>query len=299
MASLDPRNLGGVRELVAYAAVVLVAWLIALLLRAVLRRGGGRAVDREPQPEHVAYLTGGPQQAVYAAVAALRSTGSVQAAGGRIYASGPLPPGRGDLAAAVHHAAQAGIAVTALPAQPAVRAWLDRAGDRLRGQGALLSPGRRWAMRLTTVPLFVLALFGAARGALNLPTDDIPAPLATLLSLLTLLCAMVALFTGILVAARAQIRTQAANRLVRDLRHRYDALAPRHNPSLTTNGPAAATLAVGLFGTAALWTADPAFARAADVAEQRATTGGGYGGDGGYQDNSDSSCSSGGSCGTS
>jgi uncharacterized protein (TIGR04222 family) len=292
MASLDPRNIGGERELVAYAAVVLLAWLIALLLRAMLRSGGGRARDREPTPEHVAYLTGGPLQAVYAGVAALRSTGSVQAANGRIFASGPLPPGAGAIAAVVHHAAQVGMPVAALSTHPAVRAELHRAGDRLRSQGVLLSPGRRWAMGLATVPLFVMALFGAARLALNLPTDERPEPVAIVLIVLTVILAMFALFTGIVVAARAQIRTRGATRLVRDLRRRYAFLAPRHNPSLTGNGPAAATLAVGLFGTAALWAADPDFARAADVAEQRATSGDGYGGDGGYEVNSGSTCGS-------
>lgn len=299
MASLDPRNLGGVRELVAYAAVALVAWLVALLLRAILRRGGGRPLDLEPSAEHVAYLTGGPVQAVYAAVAALRSTGSVQAADGRIFAGGPPPRGGGDLAGAVHHAARAGTPIVLLPTHPAVRAELDRAGDRLRGQGALLSPGRRWAMGLTTVPLLVVALFGGARFALNLPDGDSVAPAADVRSLLTLVCAMVALFTGLVLAARAQIRTQGANRLVRDLRRRYAALAPRHNPSLTVNGPAAATLAVGLFGTAALWTADPAFARAANLAEQRGTADDGYAGDSGFPDSGDSGCGSCGSCGTS
>jgi hypothetical protein len=40
------------------------------------RGGGSLTTDREPVPEDVvAYLTGGPSQAVYAAVAALRSTG--------------------------------------------------------------------------------------------------------------------------------------------------------------------------------------------------------------------------------
>jgi uncharacterized protein (TIGR04222 family) len=259
MASLDPRDLGGVRELVAYAAVVLFAWLFALLLRAVLRGGGGRAA--EPTPEHVAYLTGGPQQAVYAAVAALRSTGSVQAANGLVYATGPAPAGGDVLAAAVHHAARPGAPVTGLPAHPAVHAELSRAGDQLRAQGSLLSSGRRWAMGLAAVPLFVVALFGGARLAWNLPTDDIgPA-------VLTAICALLAMVTSIVLASRKQIRTRGANRLIRDLRRRYAALAPRHNPSLAGNGPAAATLAVGLFGTAVLWTADPTFARTVDLAE--------------------------------
>ncbi|MEV4515774.1 TIGR04222 domain-containing membrane protein [Dactylosporangium sp. NPDC049525] len=252
---------------------MLLAWLIALLLRAVLRSGGGRAGDREPAPEHVAYLTGGPRQAVYAAVTALRSAGSVRAADGKIYASGPLPRGAGGLASAIHHAVQGGMPVAVLPTHPAVRAELDRAADQLRGQGVLLSRGRRWAMGLTTVPLFVLALFGGARFALNLPSDDSAALAANLRTMLTLVCAILALILSVVVASRAQIRTRGANRLVHDLRRRYAALAPRHNPSLTVNGPAAATLAVGLFGTAALWTADPAFAGAANVAEQHATRG--------------------------
>jgi uncharacterized protein (TIGR04222 family) len=292
MADLDPRSIGGVRELVGYATVMLLAWLIALLLRAMLRSGGGRTGDREPNPEHVAYLTGGPQQAVYAAVAALRSTGSVRAADGRIYAGGPPPHGAGGLAAAVHHAAQAGLPVTALVTHPAVRAELHRVRDQLRDQDVLLSPGRRWAMGLTAVPLLVLALVGVARFALSLRADGSPELAAFVLAVITLICAMVALFTSIVVAGRRQIRTRGANRLVRDLRRRYDALAPRHNPSLAGNGPAAATLAVGLFGTLVLWTADPDFARAANMAEQRATTGGGYSGDAGYHDSNDSNCGS-------
>lgn len=297
MAGLDPRNLGGVRELVAYVAIVGFAWLIALLLRAMLRNGGNRALGLDPDPEHVAYLTGGPVQAVYAAVAALRSTGSVRAAGGLIYASGPVPHGGGELAAAVHQAAHGGRVIGGLPAHPAVRAALGRTGDRLRREGALLSPRRRWAMGLTTVPLFVLAVYGGARFGLNLPTDDVPEASAVVLCVLTLICALAALVTGIVVAARAQIRNRGANRLVDDLRRRHAVLSPRNNPSLATNGPAAATLAVGLFGTAALWTADPAFARDADVAEQRVTAAGGYRGDAGYHDTNYSNCSAGG-CGT-
>jgi uncharacterized protein (TIGR04222 family) len=296
MASLDPRDIGGVRELVVFAAAVLAAWLVALVLRAILRSGGhrlGSAAGGEPGPEDVAYLTGGPRQAVYGAVAALRSTGCVQAAGGRVFASGPVPAGTGELAAAVHHAAVTGVVVGAAVSHPAVGAVLLRASARLLGQGALLSPGRRWAMGLVAAPLFLLMLFGLVRCALNLLGDH-RKPLE---SLLTLIVSAFALAAGSVLASRAQIRTRGADRLVRELRRRYAGLAPRYAPSLTGNGPAAATLAVGLFGTAALWTADPAFARAAELEEQRVTAGGGYGGDGGYREGADSSCG-GGSCGT-
>ncbi|MET7419682.1 TIGR04222 domain-containing membrane protein [Dactylosporangium sp. NPDC005555] len=293
MVGLDPRDLGGARDLITYVVVVLLAWLVAVALRAMLRGGGGPALDREPGPEHVAYLTGGPLQALYASVAALRSTGSVQAAGDAIHTGGPAPRGGGELAAAVHHAARGGMAVRGLPSDPAVRAVLDRTGEQLRGQGALLSPGRRLAMRLTSVPLFVLAVFGVARFALNLPTGDTPDLSAFVVALLTVFCALAALFAGIVLAAMTPIRTRRADRVVHDLRRRHDALAPRHNPSLTGNGPAAATLAVGLFGIAVLWTADPAFARAANVFQQRTTGSGGYRGDRGVPYSDESSCSSG------
>lgn len=291
MAGLDPRELGGGWDLAAYAGAVLLAWLVTLSLRALLRRAGRVTVDRELPPEQVAYLTGGPRQAVYAAVTALRSVGSVQASNSRILASGPLPPGSGEITAGVYQAALGGAPVVVLPAHPAVRGPLDRAGDLLRGRGALLSPGRRLAMRSATTPLIVVGVFGGVRFALNLPTGDPPPPLPTALCILTLILALASFFTGIVVAARAQIRTRGGDVLVTDLRRRHAGLARSAG-----SGPA---LAVGLFGTAVLWAADPAFARAADVPEQRVTRGGGYGGDGGYSVDDNSGCGGGGSCGTS
>jgi hypothetical protein len=71
-------------------------------------------------------------------------------------------------------------------------------------------------------------------------------------------------------------------------------LRPDSSPSWSTYGPGAAALGVGLFGTAAIWAADPAFAADAEIQRQsigsNGWTGGSDGGGGG------SSCGGGG-CG--
>jgi hypothetical protein len=66
---------------------------------------------------------------------------------------------------------------------------------------------------------------------------------------------------------------------------------------MATYGAAGAALSVGLFGTMALWAADPAFAANVAMVQSAGSGGGGGSSDGGGCGGGSSSCGGGGGCG--
>lgn len=80
---------------------------------------------------------------------------------------------------------------------------------------------------------------------------------------LVLLVGCVALPYGTAAAALAVVgpgRTRSGNRLLDRLRAEQHELAPAMSPDWTVHGPQGAALAVGVFGTAAVWASAPALA---------------------------------------
>jgi uncharacterized protein (TIGR04222 family) len=220
---------------------------------------------------------------VYSSLGALRAAGAVEAAaGGKITVTGLPPAGASDLDRAVHAAAGRGVRASAMHRDATVAAALDATERRLVDAGALYSDRQRTRQRWGSYALFVLAGLGAARIVAGLDNHK------------PVLYVVVATM-GVFLLARLLWRvvprtTRRGKRMLRRLRDRHAHLAPKLSPSWATYGATGAALGVALFGTAALWEADPVFAEQANIGLRQAagssyssgnTSGGSDGGGGG------------------
>jgi uncharacterized protein (TIGR04222 family) len=281
----DTWGISGPQFLQVYLIVAVGAVVLAVLLRTLVTRGSGSR-DAQLSPTEVGYLAGGRLRAVQAAVAGLRAAGAVDARPGSTLLARSGYPGGDELAYAVYSRLGREVTLADLPYDTGVAAALDRMRDRLVRAGLLLSGGQRGTARALALLILAVSGLGAARivaGVANHKAVGYLAPLA----MLTFLVGLVMLRN---IPQASRVGRGAVARHRRTTRH----LAPRSNPSWSTYGMAGAALGVALYGTAALWAADPAFATAAGVPVM--TTGSGGSSDGG------SSCGSsdgggGGGCG--
>jgi uncharacterized protein (TIGR04222 family) len=275
-----------------YAILVAVTVIGVLIWRRWHLAGPRESAQPNLTPTQLAFLNGERELAVYSALAALRAAGAVSVTQGRLEQSGPIPSGAPELDRAVYSAAGR----RCLPGQarwdPGVTAVLDRIETDLAEQGWLLSPERRNHLRLgavATVALLVLGLTRAVAGSSN----DKP------IGYLLLMMVPVALIT--LAFLSAPRKSVAAKRILSRSRAGATHLRPNQDPSWATYGPAGAALGVGLFGTAALWAADPAFASEAEIRREAysgsSSGSSGDGGSGGGDSGGGSSCGGGGGCG--
>lgn len=246
--------------------------------------------------QEAAYLNGGPRLAVYASLGALRTAGAIGVSDDGVLAqTGALPAGSTPLDVAVYHAADRRIRPRALLADR----WVGDAVGSLRADlersGLALPAEARRSARSGALVLLALLAFGVARLVAGVSNKRPVAFLAILLIVLSLVI--------LVLLVKVPHRTAAADFVLTSLRLKHSELAPIKQPAWSTYGPAGAAMGVALFGTAALWTADPAFAAAADVQRQFAAAHGGdsslyYAGGGdsgaGYTGGSHSSCGGGG-----
>jgi len=204
-------------------------------------------------PYLAAYLNGGADLAVLAALSALRAGGLLygrQRRCERVPGVAGRPPSeleRAILAETAGPRTRAELADTA-----PVRAALDALRGELVRRRLLLSDAQRARLRnWALAPLGVLGI-----GVLRL-SDGLQGgkPVGDLVFLMFLLGVAVPIlwFT-------VPVRTAAGNAALTRLRGNHRELAPALAPSWVANGPIAAALGVAMFGTSALWTADPAFA---------------------------------------
>src|SRR5206468_2121202 len=100
-------GISGPAFLAGYLAAEAAVLATALVLR--LLAGRGPQPSRQPDPVQLAYLNGGRRLAIYAALAALRSTDAVAAGpGGRLGVDPGQPAPAGELEWAVYTAAMRG-----------------------------------------------------------------------------------------------------------------------------------------------------------------------------------------------
>ncbi|HYN92814.1 MAG TPA: TIGR04222 domain-containing membrane protein [Pilimelia sp.] len=264
------------------AAAAILIWTLAQRRRLFAGTGDTR-VD-QVGPHHAAYLAGGPRLAVFASLSGLRTAGAVDAGPDRLLLqSGPLPAGATPLDQAVHHAAGQRLRARDLPDNHVVRGALDDARLWLERTGLAVPAATRRAARRGPLLLVGLFAIGVARLYAGVANGR---PVA----LLALALAAVGI-AAVVLLARVPRSTAAAGRAIAALRSRYAHLAPQHATSYAPYGMPGAAMGVALFGAAAVWAADPAFAAAADLdlaSARSATTGAGYpggsaggGGDGG------------------
>lgn len=264
---------------VGYAVLAAGAVGGAFLHRHRLLDGPARKGAADLHPQQVAYLQGGPELAVYSALAALRCAGAVgvstsPAAAGkpperRLVATGPAPDGATALERVVHDAASAAIRTGAVGDDPGVAAELARVEGELEGAGLRPGPQTHSALATARHLLTAVLVLGVVRFLAGVANSK---PIAILL--------LTALALGAVIAVLWRWRprrTRAGDKVLDALRGDHPHLAPDHNPAWSVYGPAGAALAVGLYGSNALWVADPGFAAEAairkDLASAYADTG--------------------------
>ncbi len=263
----DTWGISGPTFLLAYvvlavAVVVAVVRTRGALADVAAERPAGRLDER---PYDVAYLNGGAELAVTAALSAMSRTGTISTAGRGVVVAAARPESRADeLERAVHHAASSPVPRHRLAAVGAVASALHRIEQRLIAAGLVLSAQRRQRIRLLGGWVLLVAAFGVVRimaGAAN----GRPVGFLTVAVVLVVVA-------GLLLVATAPRRTRAGAALLRRLAADHHLLSPSLRPDWQVYGPVGAALAVGVFGVGALWAADPAFAT--ELAAQRASSAG-------------------------
>ncbi|MET8361497.1 TIGR04222 domain-containing membrane protein [Micromonospora sp. NPDC005171] len=290
-ASGDTWGISGPTFLRYYLLAAAVVLAFAVYHRIRLAAGTGTVLTAEPLgPQQVAYLNGGPQLAVHAALGGLRGSGAVGVRPDRRLAtSGPAPSGLTPLEQAIHWAAHRHARVRDLPQDERVRVALHQIRYGLEQRGLLTDDAQRRRARLWTGILAALLGLGVLRLFSGLFNGR---PVGYLL--LTL----VPLLIITLVLRRAPVLTRAGRAALRGARREHTHLAPASAPAYATYGAAGAAMGVALYGTATLWALDPGFAEQAEIQRQAASGSGWTGGSDGSSGGGDSSGGDGGSsCG--
>lgn len=275
----DTWGISGSTFLFVYAVIALVTLGAVLRARHGLRTGRPvQANELDRRPEEVAYLNGGRELAVYAALSAMHVDGSITTAdkaSGMVRAGGPVPAHGSRLQRAIHAATTRLTLRRGLARAAGVSRELDEMGDRLVRSGLLLSDQARarhragafWMLGVLALG-FVRTMAGTANGA----------PVGYLL--LSMLLVGVVFLVLVL---RTPVRTVPGDEALAEQRERHAALSPSMRPDWVAVGAGGAALSVGVFGVGALVAAEPVFAEELDAQKSAALGGGGggWGGDGG------------------
>ncbi|MEU5674042.1 TIGR04222 domain-containing membrane protein [Micromonospora sp. NPDC047762] len=290
-ASGDTWGISGPTFLRYYIAAAILVVAIVAYQRFRLAVGSSGAMTADPLgPQQVAYLNGGPQLAVHAALGGLRGSGAVGVRPDRrLTTVGAAPTGLTPLDQAIHWAAHQHSRVRDLPQDERVRVALHQIRNGLEERGLLTNDAQRARARFWATLLIALLGLGVLRLVSGLFSGR---PVGYLL--LTL----VALLIVTLVLRRVPMLTRAGRAALRSVRRQHTHLAPASAPAYATYGAAGAAMGVALYGTASLWALDPGFAEQAEIQRQAAAGSGWSGGSDGSSGGGDSSGSDGGSsCG--
>ncbi len=289
----DTWGIAGPTFLTGYLVAAATLLLLATLHRRALLGGAPNALAAPMGPQQAAYLNGGPRLALYSSLAGLRGAGVIGSGGttGRLVTTGPKPLGLTPLDNAVYDAAHRHTSTREVGADPAVRGALERLRSGLEEAGWAVPDARRTGVRMWGLAALFLVGVGLVRFFDGLGNGR---PVGYLV---VALLAMAGVAVYLLV--RVPVPTRAGRAAVRRLRAEQAHLAPANSPALATYGAAGAAMGVALFGGAALWAMDPAFAAEAEI--QRQAAGSGYAGSstgcGGGTSGGGSSCGGGGGCG--
>ncbi|WP_067478331.1 TIGR04222 domain-containing membrane protein [Actinomadura hibisca] len=279
--------------------VPLAVVLTALALHVRRAMVAGRPPEREPGPYELAYLEGGGERAVLAALARLRAEGAVETAGrGSVRAtSAPRDSGNG-LDGVVHARLlrEPMIDSQLLEHRADVAQELAELRKGLEHDGLLIGEDARRRRRIALLPLAALALLGAVRIFFGVRDGH---PVLFLVAAVLVLLVVLGVLAADPVAQEGR-PTEEGRRALADAKDRHRHLRPDHTPAWATYGAAGAGLGVALFGMTALTSLDPAFAHdaltrplpPAPVSDAGAAAAGGGGGCGGGDGGGD-----GGGCG--
>lgn len=262
-----------------------------VLHRRRLFSGGDQAPAASTlSPSHVGYLAGDPERAVLASLTWLRKANAIalDEETGRTTRLGGMPAGGSALDAAVLQATGEGLRPKQIRAFPSVRGALATLQTDLERSGLLVSAEARRASRTGALVLLGLLAIGLLRLIAGLGGGK---PVGWLIVTLLALAAV----TSILLL-RVPRLTSAGKRALSGLRREYAHLARPYQPAWQTYDPVVPALAVGMFGAAALWSADPALADVAGLQQYRNLANSGSAG-GGTSCNSGGGGDGGGGCG--
>lgn len=214
-----------------------------------------RIFDATGRPgEEIGYLTGGKRRAVEAAVARLRVADVVtydRDADALVPTGRELPARSHPLAAAVFSAAPHQIPVATLYHHRRVAGELRELEYRVRGVWHGHDVPRRHFVS-AGLPLVAFGLAG-------LVWVFVP-PFRWFTDLPLFLLALAAVVLGLTLCARPDGMESVATRELRRVKEANAHLDPGMRPALLTYGPAAAALAVGLYGLPVLGSTDPGLA---------------------------------------
>jgi uncharacterized protein (TIGR04222 family) len=253
--------------LLIYAILAVTVSVVAVIQRRRLLGGSARISAAAVTAQRAAYLNGGGQLAIYSSLAALRCAGSVTvtpAPGRYLVALGTVPAHARPLDLAVCRAAGRRLSADELAADAGVAAEVERLRVGLERDRLLLTAGARRAIRTWRQIMLGVLLLGVARLVAGLVNDKL---------VLALVMVMAILAAVILSLWDRASRTWAGDRVLIALRNRHSHLSPVGRPSWRVYGAADAAMGVAIFGSEALWTADPAFAAAANIARGFAAPG--------------------------
>lgn len=264
-------GVSGSAFLFMYAVIALVTLGAVLRVRHTLRAGlPSRGDDLDRRPEYLAYLNGGRDLALYAALSAMHVDGSITTAdraAGMVRAGGPVPPHGSRLQRAIHAGTTRLTLRRGLVHAPGVARELDDIGDRLVRSGLLLSDTARGRYRATAFWMpavlalgFVRTMAGTANGR----------PVGYLV--VAMLLVGVAFLVLVL---QTPLRTVAGDAVLTEQRERHTGLSPSMRPDWVSVGAGGAALSVGVFGVGALFAAQPVFAEELAVQKSAALGGGG------------------------
>ncbi|MFK3982327.1 TIGR04222 domain-containing membrane protein [Micromonospora sp. NPDC050397] len=282
-APADTWGISGPTFLFLYLAAAGLLILAAVVQRSVVFAGRRELASRQLTPEQAAYLNGGEQLAIYAALGGLRAAGSIDTTPGHsLTTSGPMPTGATPLDQAVYNAAGQRIRPRNLATNHWVRSALQDLRRQLEHDGLTPTTEQRRAARFFPLLLLGLLALGAVRLVAGIAGDKAVLFLVLVLAVLSVIT-LVLLF-------KVPKQTRAARGAVRSLRGQHTHLNPSSSPAYDTYGATSAAMGVALFGGAALYSLDPGFADQAEVQRNLASGGnsgggsdggGGSGGDGG------------------
>jgi uncharacterized protein (TIGR04222 family) len=248
-----------------FAAALAIIFVVALTVRLRITRSSTGPAERVPTPTEVAMLAGGRGRAVYSALAALRAAGVVgPGESGVLSATGPAPAGVSRLEFAVYSAATRQARTRRLEEDYAVRPALDELTQELTTAGWLLDPEQRRRARLGAYLVLTLGAVGVARIVAGLGNNK-PVSYIVLLTMLTFVIGLC-----FMAVPRASAAGRAA---VAAIRGQHAHLAPKQSPAWSTYGMTGAAMGVALYGTSAIWAADPSFAAQAGVIRDNAASG--------------------------
>lgn len=279
MGQNETWGISGSTFLVIYVLLAVVVAVVAVNIRRSLRAGRAVSADGlQSRPEDVAFLNGGPDLAVYAALSAMHVEGSIATSGPSavgIVRSVGVARQASALQNAIHGAAARPVPRRTLPSEPRVAGALAEIRDRLERAGLILTEEQRRSYRRPAFLMLAVLAFGVVRMIAGVSNGR---PVGFLLFVLFLVAV-----TSVILLVRVPVRTAAGDVALAAQRSRHQALSPAMRPDWGSVGAGAAALSVGVFGVGALMAAEPAFAEELQAQKSAAMGGGGgvFSGDGG------------------